>query len=139
MNRNVNRDGCAAGGKRQVRPLRMLILVRTPSMLMENVLFEVHGLCSVAAHGASSAFVRQTFAGWHLTLCHGSSWCAYDVTAGCKITHCAGAAGAAGKSRSRVRAFGRVFTFPLLTVHVPFLSEKLTLDAAGHIKPYAHI
>ena len=76
----------------------------------------------------------KPFAGWHLTLCHGSSWCAYDVTAGCKITHCAGAAGAAGKSRSRVRAFGRVFTFPLLTVHVPFLSEKLTLDAAGHIK-----
>ena len=66
MNRNVNRDWLR-GGKRQVRPLRMLILVRTRSMLMEDVLFEVHGLCSVAAHGASSAFVRQTFAGWHLT------------------------------------------------------------------------
>ena len=49
------------GGKRQVRPLRLLILVRTPSVILENVLLGVHGLCSIAAHGASSAFVRRNF------------------------------------------------------------------------------
>ena len=51
----------AAGGKRQVRPLRMLILTRTASISIENALLDVHGLCSVAADGASAAIVRQTF------------------------------------------------------------------------------
>ena len=74
-------------------------------MVMENALLEVVTLCSVAADRASAAFA------WQICRSHPArcgfltlgvlSCCTYDdVTSGYKITHFAGAAGAAEQGES---------------------------------------